>query len=91
MTPVSDQDTDEVSIHFRNTRKPRLWAPQYLPRHTIAICGDRANDAVRTERSSSSSSSTSRRKNIERAFLARIDEPDKNWKFSASELQLIRK
>jgi polyphosphate kinase 2 (PPK2 family) len=24
-------------------------------------------------------------------FLARIDEPDKNWKFSASELQSIRK
>jgi polyphosphate kinase 2 (PPK2 family) len=23
-------------------------------------------------------------------FLARIDQPDKNWKFSASELQSIR-
>ena len=39
-----------------------------------------------TARGSSSSSFTFRRKNRRKRFLARIDEPDKNWKFSLADI-----
>jgi hypothetical protein len=76
MTPASDQGLDEETIRLRRIRKSRLRARQYLLRHTIGMCGHRANDAVRTGPSPSSFFLDISKGEQRMRFLAHFDEVD---------------
>ena len=79
---------------------PEFLAKQKLPQELVGkdiwderfrdIRGLRALPDAQRHRSSASSSSTSRAKEQKRRFLERLDDPEKNWKFSATDAQRAR-